>query len=411
MAGRGLSSKVPAGSRRKVQLTLTSSRDPDGEAFGAKVSPWTESAGRKALRFGSSGLKCSFLLSGKRGAPSFTSDPRFADSAHLRVRLFASSVSSKNSVMQTAAALLPTSVLEFASQEVDEATAQLEAEVSVPLTNIVSGRVGHAADRALGGWVPLHCCLDDDNEGALQHQDDLPPALWMQMYVLPDHAAMVPKLHEQLLEETNRQPKSVAPSPNQALPKPKAQPKAAGGYAQTSSPPQVWGPGSTGRSTTQTVEDLIDVTLEDSHEPVNLLDDLPGLNLLDGLDSQECLPTVQQGLPCISTSSSLPVASGFSFVHQQEPQLVPQLPSQPPQSGSSAFGFIAGSSTGASLDLAALYASSEPVKSSLQPSDSRFSALYNLTSINGDAGAPGKKAADNSSLASLEQSILADLKI
>jgi len=63
------------------------------------------------------------------------------------------------------------------------------------------------------------------------------------------------------------------------------------------------------------------------------------------------------------------------------------------------------------LDLAALYASSEPVKSSLQPSDNRFSALYNLTSINGDAGAPGKKAADNSSLASLEQSMLADLKI
>lgn len=436
LAGRGLSPKVPTGSRRKVQLTLFSNRDPDGEAFGAKVSPWTEAIGReRALRFGASGLKCSFPLNGRRGAPSITSDPRFAESAHLRVRLFASSVSSKNSVIQTAAALLPTSVMEFASQEVDEATAQLEAEVSVPLTNIVSGRVGHAADRALGGWVPLHCCLDDDGELLIrQPQDDLPISLWMQMYVLPDHAAMVPKLHAQLLEETSRQPQmAAAPAAAQALPKASGQPKA-GGYAQTANPPAVWGPSSAGKkSGAQTVEDLIDVTLEDSHEPVNLLDDIGSLNLLDGSDNRESLPTVQQGLPCVSASSTLPTTSGFSFVNQQapqstlpvasgfgfvnqQPQFTPQLPAQPAQTGTSAFGFIAGGSGPASpatLDLAALYANSEPVKSQPQgpmhPSDSKFSALVNFSSINGDqkTGGSSAKVADNSSLASL----VADLKI
>lgn len=431
LAGRGLSAAVPAGGRRKVQITLVSAKDPLGEAFGAKVSPWTAAGQGRALRFGISGLKCSFPLSGRRGAPSLAADPRFAESAEVCVRLFASQVSTKNSVIRTAAEILPTSVMDWASQEVDEATAQVEAEVKVPLANILSGRVGHAADRALGGWVPLRNCLDE-YDGPLMGKEEIPPALWMQMYVLPDHEALVPKLQAQLNEETARQPKPAAAASQQAPARPAPKPKAAGAAAAASAPR--WGPAPVQEGpTAQTVDDLIDVTLEDSHEqrPVNLLDDLDSL-----IDANNCtvggLPTVAQSLPhlgsapvaCGESSSpmGLPVASGFGFMNggYSAPQPVAAVPvltpaTAPASSGSSAFGFIAGSNQGAKLDLAALYASSEPPKASPdKASMANYSALNMMNFDMKTESAAAPKAAGPApapgSLESLEQSILADLK-
>lgn len=432
LAGRGLSSAVPIGGRRKVQITLPSSKDPGGEAFGAKVSPWTEVVGSgKELRFGASGLRCSFPISGRRGAPSLTADPHFADTAVLRIRLLASQISVQSAAARTAEIFLPKAVMDFASQEIDEATAQLEAEVKVPLANILSGRVGHAADRALGGWVPLRSCLDE--EDGLPAEDDLPPALWMQMYVLPDHEAMLPKLQAQLNEENSRQPKSAAAPAQQphARTAPQARTsagpqQAAGGQtAQASAPPR-WGPPKGAAAPTQTVNDLIDVTLDDPQESPNLLDDLidtgdAGLGGLGGLTF------VDQDLPHIGTApasaGNLPVASGFSFVNNSpagysapEPAPAPQpdfLAPSPalPAGGPSAFGFIAasgasaGNAQGAKLDLAALYASSEPPKAnSLQASSAKFAELASMTD-------PVAKQPAGSEFASLEQSMLADLKL
>jgi hypothetical protein len=146
---------------------------------------------------------------------------------------------------------------------------------------------------------------------------------------------------------------------------------------------------------------LIDVTLEDSVEPpkVGILGDFG--SLLDG-------PT---------SSSSLPVASGFGFVQGAGQGYASSLPSMAPapaSGGTSAFGFIAGSSDGgAKLDLAALYASSEPPKA--PSSAANYSAFSNLSDINFSAKpepampkAPPKAA--EGSLESLEASILADLK-
>jgi len=420
LAGRGLSGSVPAGGRRKVQITLVSTKDPLGEAFGAKVSPWTETRQGRAIRFGQSGLKCSFKLSGRgASAIALTSDPRFADTAHLRVRLLASAVSTKNSVWGTAASILPTSVMDFASTEVDEATAQLEAEVKVPLTNILSGRFGHAADRALGGWVPLRSCLEED-DGPLNSKDEIPPALWMQMYVLPDHDALVPKLLAQLDTQIQLIPAAVqAPSrdpPGKSSLLLHAALGSAGGAAPSSAPARWGGAGqkSAPAANTQVVDNLIDITLDDSRaqpKQQNLLDDYLG-SLLDSNDSG-LQPAMMQSIDFGEPSpQSLPVASGFGFVqgtgHGYAAAQPSMLPTASAATGSSAFGFIAGSSQGAQLDLASLYASSEPPKATPVSSADNYSALYAFTDLKPEP-AP-KKAAAGGSLESLEASILADLK-
>jgi hypothetical protein len=355
--------------------------------------------------------------------------------------------------------------MDFASQEVDEATAQIEAEMKVPLTNILSGRVGHAADRALGGWVPLRNCLDEI-DAPLESKDEIPPALWMQMYVLPDHESLIPKLHAQLnqilgLDAQPQLPKQhIGPHHNA---KPAAQGPArvtaAPGPALASAAPR-WGPASAGKSgpqqvQSQVVDDLIDVTLGDSpsihahDQPVNLLDDLDGLIPLDDFDSlipssssgggqpaqglgqdslhdlrvaSGLLPAMGQDLPHLggakTSSAGLPVASGFGFVHggsQGYAASQPVMQSSPfpaaapttTSSGSSAFGFIAGSSEVSQLDLAALYANSEPPKAQAASSD--FSALASID-LQPELVRPKAAGPAGGSLESLEQSILADLK-
>ena len=63
------------------------------------MSPWTEitdSQQGQLLRFGSSGLRCSFPLGLGRGAPDVVNDVRFPETAHLCVRLLVSTSSVKS---------------------------------------------------------------------------------------------------------------------------------------------------------------------------------------------------------------------------------------------------------------------------------------------------------------------------
>lgn len=452
LAGRGLSGEIPAGARRKVQLTLVSTRDPEGEAFSAKVSPWTVAKERgQSLRFGSAGLKCSFPLSLGRGAPDLVTDVRFTEGAALRVRLLASMVSTNSYVSRTAAELLPSALTNMATKELDEATAQLEGEVRVPLTNILSGRVGKAADRALGGWVPLRRCFPEEDCMEMGI-DGLPPALWMQMYALPDHQAMLPALQAHLAEMVTGQPGAgQLPAPVQsagrsAAPKPAAE-------AQRAAPR--WGPKAAqaqgAGQQSGTLEDLIDVGLDDAQE-TTLLPDLSSSDLLDvDLDSNaglgmaaqaNNLPVVEQGLPRtgglldgLSPASQaqnfeqgLPRAGGLLAGLSPAPQAQNSIPTlggtsafsftQAGNSGGndsaggasgSAFGFIAGSSGGGQLDLAALYASSDQAPKTQQVRD--YSALWSYTDATQCSGpsAGTKSTPVNNSLESLEQNMLANL--
>lgn len=438
LAGRGLSSQIPSGARRKVQLTLVSTKDPNGEAFAAKVSPWSVARQGK-LRFGSAGLQCSFPLSRGRGAPDLVADVRFTESAELRVRLLASSVNSDALSLRTAAEFLPSSFMSMANKELDEATAQLEGEVRVPLTNILSGRVGFAADRALGGWVPLRRCLPDE-DAADAGTDGLPPALWMQMYALPDHKDLIPSLKTQLTEEVARQPASDQ-SPAQVQPAKKTATAVAAAAAAaersacapTAAAPR-WGPKATtpqGTAQQQSANfedlidvkesgNLIDVTLEDAQEPT-LLPDRTSSDLLSvdfgSTAAAGNLPIIEQGLPRVGSllddlappgpavqNGTPSVSSAFSFIESSGP--AGNAPTA--ASGPSAFGFIAGSSGDGELDLAALYAASPqaPKIQHQQQQQRDFSALMNYADVQS-----GKSAAASKSLESLEQSIMADLKL
>eukprot|EP00927_Polykrikos_kofoidii_P027312 TRINITY_DN24078_c0_g1_i1.p1 TRINITY_DN24078_c0_g1~~TRINITY_DN24078_c0_g1_i1.p1 ORF type:complete len:488 (+),score=85.72 TRINITY_DN24078_c0_g1_i1:114-1577(+) len=211
LSARGLQSGPFKGCRRKVQLTLVCERDRTGEAFGAKVSPWIEGNGGSAqfIRFGKTGLQATFPLAVGRGGPDVAGDVRFADTAELQVRIFASQVPSNSSAYQAASMLLPTSVVSKVTSDLDRATAQLEAETKVPLVNLLAGRSGCAADRALGGWVPLQWARRDAGSAApaatMTADDKPPPGVWLQMYVLPDHASVLPSLLSQLETEASQQ--------------------------------------------------------------------------------------------------------------------------------------------------------------------------------------------------------------
>lgn len=351
--------------RRKVQLTLVSPKDPEGEAFGAKVSPWTEPAERtRQVRFGRTGLglACSFPLDATNGAPGVAADPRFPEVARLRVRLFSSRVPSQNSALKAVAGFLPTAFANGVSHELDEATAQVEAEGLIPLANIVSGRVGFAADRALGGWVPLRRLGVDDPLAC--GPDDVPLSLWMQMYVLPDHEAMRPTIQAQLEHEIAKVPGSQLQQVRAPGSGPPAQPQAqpARDFSQvaaaTGTQPR-WGPAASPSSARDSAAaaapDLLDVSLDDdvhdwSQPPAaarqpelagtgfgvddGVLGDLLDLDIVgqaSALPRLGFLPVV--GSPTSGAAFDLASAFGGGAAAPA-----------PPAAGSSAFGFVAASS-------------------------------------------------------------------
>lgn len=389
LVSAGQSSTLRDG-RRKVQLTLVSSRDPNGEAFGAKVSPWTAASDSQGnLGFGQSGLHCGFPL-GASGPPAVR-DARFADSAHLRVRLLTSMVPtiSKDSALGTVASLLPSSLRDGVSQELDEATAQVEAEASIPLTNIVSGRVGFAADRALGGWVPLRKVAAAGGSPGLGEQ--IPMSLWMQMYVLPDHEAMVPMLKAQMEETITKQMQATKPQQTTRHQHASMVAAAAPAASGPSEAPRRWGPpkaaAAVGASPLPTSTNLIDVSLDDGPELVPATSSAPYPatsftgpatvgGLLDLDDGAELIPANSNNGLFAGLSTEPPSSnssSAFGFVAAGSP-------------GASAFGFVAAGSPVASLDLAALYRDPGSVPAQVPQATvmPRFEELSSL--VNSDLG-------------------------
>mmetsp|Transcript_95579 Transcript_95579/g.276037 ORF Transcript_95579/g.276037 Transcript_95579/m.276037 type:complete len:511 (-) Transcript_95579:74-1606(-) len=415
-------------SRRKVQITLVNSDDPDGEGFGAKVSPWTEVApGGTTLRFGRSGLRCSFPLETQHGAPAAVANPRFAEMTRVRVRLLTSRVPSKGSALRKVADLLPTTIMELAdgvSHELDEATAAVEAEGLIPLANIISGR-GFAADRALGGWVPLQRRDETPSAGGF---DDAPPlSLWMQMYALPDHEGWRQQLEEQLEREIREQPggrqaASVAPGRGFVANESGAAsggPRRLADVAAASGSAPRWGPPPTKAAPQSdlldfSAGDLVDVSLDEDHPPASAgasathcAEELLSLEPVDALpmlgseaasgakpspptafgfiaSSQSTLqkpggptggsstsPSALMGVFESATASPSPstesagatvgTSSAFGFLSASPGSSSSPSVSPGAQGRSSAFGFIAASKPAATLDLASLYSASVEV--------------------------------------------------
>jgi len=411
LAAKGL--KADKG-RRKVQMTLVSKGDPNGEAWGAKVSPWLEVDPQSdQLQFGQSGLMCSFPLSGSPGAPAVASDPRFPESAKLRIRVLASTVSSQNIAMRTATAWLPGSFVQGLNTELDEATAQVEAEVELPLTNLLSGRTGFAADRALGGWVPLTRCNGNEAQPPVDVVDDCPIQVWMQAFAMPDHEHLLPMLAKQREEAQLSAPrKRIVASPHAAAQRTsqnqhgQATQRLTSASEPTKALATKWGPNGYGKPDdlidVGISKDLIDITSQDSAEATLSPPQQTGNgNIL------EC-SMLDFGPPIEVQSGDGSSASGLAPVEVQSVD------------GSSAFGFIAANSSTKTLDLAALYDSngfsaanqavSPPAPCAPAKSQAKFAALSGFPP---DAKketislvapvAPGKN------LSTLEESVLAGL--
>eukprot|EP00929_Paragymnodinium_shiwhaense_P103695 TRINITY_DN6737_c0_g1_i1.p1 TRINITY_DN6737_c0_g1~~TRINITY_DN6737_c0_g1_i1.p1 ORF type:complete len:436 (-),score=82.11 TRINITY_DN6737_c0_g1_i1:177-1316(-) len=151
-------------------MKIVCKADPEGEEFGFKVSPWTTAGEDHRFRFGKAGLRAQFPL-GRSAPQALISDPRFLDTAALVVEFFTPSDSWFGDVMSTIKA------------SADDLARVCAGELRLPLANLLCGRTGFAADRALGGWLQLGA------DG---------PRLWMQAYVLPDHASTLPQLEAQL---------------------------------------------------------------------------------------------------------------------------------------------------------------------------------------------------------------------
>lgn len=392
----GGSTGSDAGCRRKVQLTVVCDRDPEGAAFGAKVSPWTEitdSQQGQLLRFGSSGLRCSFPLGLGRGAPDVVNDVRFPETAHLCVRLLVST-SSVKSLLGMAA------MVSGQSDKLDRASAQLEGETRIPLTNLLSGRAGFAADRALGGWVPLSVPQSDGVSQA-------PPQLWLQMYVLPDHSAMVSALSQQLEAEALKLRSSIVSQPAAV---PTQMPTSATSHQDLLDLPSSAGVG-----------DLIDVDLSDSpvwsaQVPVETKVPPCGDLLFDyGQPAGNVASTSFGFIAATSAPATLEpsnigfmpgTASGdglggdqFDFFKTHGGSVLDFMAPAPAPpaaatAGESSFGFIA--SSPASLDLNALY-STAPV----QPPRHDMAQAAKVAAVSGTA--------DKSTLLSMEQQLIANL--
>jgi hypothetical protein len=110
--------------------------------------------------------------------------------------------------------------------------------------------------------------------------EDVPLSLWMQMFAIPDHENMVPKLQEQLEEELARmtgasvkltsQPSTGSDSPSKQA---QIQPVTSGGFAQLGHGDRRWGPSRAANahgqrqaqaSSAGPIADLIDVSLDDA---------------------------------------------------------------------------------------------------------------------------------------------------
>lgn len=296
LSGRGLGTK---GGRWKVQLTLQSAGDLFGEGYGAKVSPWTEATvSSPCVKFGAGGLRATFPLTTSMGAPAAVNDPRFPDTAVLCVKLLVSS-----SAASTAAKLLPGAVV----AELDEATSRLEARTKYSLRNLLSGRVQYSSSQIFQGWM----LLEPEGESTVNS-----PALWMQIYVLPDHESSAVSLNAELdkaAEEVFASEIAASTPPAQmpsvSVPLPQSGLKGSGSRHRNSSPAKS--------------VDLMDIMMhtepvqsppvklgETKPQTLDILDSLAGLSFDGGGEGQQPSPMMM---------SPTPSASAFSFINESVP--------------------------------------------------------------------------------------------
>mmetsp|Transcript_158303 Transcript_158303/g.280657 ORF Transcript_158303/g.280657 Transcript_158303/m.280657 type:complete len:532 (-) Transcript_158303:27-1622(-) len=205
LSARGLGDKNLTGGvkvRRTVQISLCSAPDPSGECFGIKVSPWIEPCGKNQwLRFGRLGLRCTFWLAGKR-APDEVQHPLFAESAELRIQLLASTISARSGQHMWAKALLPKALAENVTGYVDKAYSHVEAEAKLPLTELLAG-----SEKAVhSGFLSLQRC----SIGCHPSEEDVLPKVWMQVYLMPEHTALLPTLEAAYEQEGARLPGGLA---------------------------------------------------------------------------------------------------------------------------------------------------------------------------------------------------------
>jgi hypothetical protein len=174
--------------RREVELAVVSHLDSEGEKFGLKTSAWAVpgSAGASEAHFGKSGLRTFFPLAG-RHAPDYVNDKRFKGSAELRIRLYASGMSTNSPSLLLAKSLLPTSMATSAAKALDKATAWIEAETRVSLEEMLASE----PDSHISGWRKLHRV---QMTGATL--DLKPIEVWVQAFVLPDAEKHIRQLNE-----------------------------------------------------------------------------------------------------------------------------------------------------------------------------------------------------------------------
>jgi len=189
-------------SRRHVTMELLSLPDPQGAAFGTFGTPWIlPKDHQKTVLFGESGESATFPLSPDcKDAPSVVSDPKFLTNCRLRLRLMASHVSTMNAWMKDLTSVLPGSLMKTVTDAVDEATAEIEGELIIPLDEIISEE-----NKCLGCWLPLkspkHLSFDEAEE---RDQLITGAELWVQAYVLPDAQNCVAQYNEAVQEEYTR---------------------------------------------------------------------------------------------------------------------------------------------------------------------------------------------------------------
>jgi hypothetical protein len=99
--------------------------------------------------------------------------------------------------MLFAKSLLPESMANSLTKELDKATSQVEAETRIPLAEMLTGE----KDAQHSGWVSLRRCLMTGDKLDLKI-----PQLWMQVYVLPDYENLVPTLNNEYEAEGNNWP-------------------------------------------------------------------------------------------------------------------------------------------------------------------------------------------------------------
>ncbi|CAE8616064.1 unnamed protein product [Polarella glacialis] len=252
--------------------------------------------------------------------------------------------------------------------------------------------------------VPLRRVEASGERGLADSVEDIPLSIWMQMYVLPDHEAMLPMLKSQLQEELSRQPQAQLPArPKQAPAAP-----AAVAAAAVATVPR-WGPASPAADPSPsqrliaapaaTVSDLIDVSLDDGPELIPAAAAASPFRFCHGLlddDGPELIPAEASS----GYNTMLPRLQAFSGYNSELPRLK-ATPFVSTSSSPSAFGFIAAAAPGPSLDLAALYSDPGEVPKAQRydafAAQPKFEALRGLVSEDLGLGSGGKAGAALSS--------------